>query len=59
MTTGIERHPREPRPWRVRYRHHDGADRLRSFTRRADAERFAAQLRTAAALEAVAVAEAP
>jgi len=41
VNDGIERHPSQPRPWRVRYRDHDGAERTRAFTRRRDAERFA------------------
>lgn len=47
MTAEVERHPCKPRPWRVRYRDHDGIERSRSFTRRADAERFTGQLRAA------------
>jgi len=48
MIGDIQRHPCQPRPWRVRYRDHDGTERTRAFTRRRDAERFLAQVTAAA-----------
>ncbi len=47
MTPALHRHPRQARPWRVRYLDHGGAEQQRAFTRRADAERFLDQLRSA------------
>lgn len=38
----IEKRPDRPKPWRVRYRDPTGRERSKSFTRKTDADRFAA-----------------
>jgi site-specific recombinase XerC len=38
----IEKRPDRPKPWRVRYRDPTGRERSKSFTRKADADRFMA-----------------
>jgi hypothetical protein len=42
----IQHRPGRPKPWRVRYRNPQGADRSQSFVRKVDARAFAASIET-------------
>lgn len=42
----IQHRPGRPKPWRVRYRDPQGANRSQSFVRKADARAFAASVET-------------